>query len=260
KDEWFRHSISKMASLHFPSCAPYAQRLINMGEEPQRIFTVGGLGDENIRFLKLHDIKVLSRLLKFDFEKSFSLVTYHPQTLGGTSPRAEMQSLLNAIEKYPRENFVITKSNADAGGSEINNMIDDFVATHENAVCFASMGVVNYLSAMKFAHAVIGNSSSGVVETPSFAVPCVNIGDRQKGRIISDNVICCSTDEDEIFRALKLAFSKEFAVFARKTVSPYDGGRTSEKIVDNIVKYFESDLSKKNKTFHDLKGVVLDTN
>jgi len=235
-DDYYRHCITKMASLHFPSCEEYARRVIRMGEDPRRVFNVGGLGDENIRTMPKMSLAELSESIGFDLSRPYGLVTFHPETApGAPAPAAQMAALLAAMEAVHAETglrYVITKSNADAGGAEINAMIDAWAAEHgEFAAAYTSLGVKRYLSAMQYAAAVIGNSSSGVVETPTFGVPTVNIGDRQAGRIICDNVICCPADEAAITAALHRAVSPAFAAQAKKTVSPYNGGDTSARIV-----------------------------
>ncbi len=236
-DDYYRHCITKMAALHFPSCEEYARRVIRMGEDPRRVFNVGGLGDENIRTMPKMTIPELSESIGFDLTKPYGLVTFHPETAAGAPPATvQMEALLSAMEQVHRATglrYVITKSNADAGGAAINAMIDTWAAAHgEFAAAYTSLGVKRYLSAMQHAAAVIGNSSSGVVETPTFGVPTVNIGDRQAGRIICQNVLCCPADAQRLAVAIKQAVSPEFTEYARKTVSPYNGGNTSGRIVE----------------------------
>lgn len=230
-DEWFRHCLTKMAKLHFPSCEEYAQRVIHMGEQPQWVFNVGGLGDENIRKLPRMPLKELSDSIGFPLkEKGFGLVTFHPETVPSASPLEQMEELLWAMEQLPQLQWVITKANADAGGQEINQRIDEWCAGRTNAKAFTSLGVVRYLSAMKQAAVVVGNSSSGVVETPTFGIPTVNIGDRQRGRILCDNVLCCPPEGQAILQKIQMALSAEFAQKAAATQSPYNGGDTAKKI------------------------------
>lgn len=254
-DEFFRHCITKMASLHFPSCDDSARRLLQLGEEKSRVHMVGGLGDENLRNLKLMSRAQLAESLNLDLNKPFLLVTFHPETAGNTLPHLQMQALLNAISQINMM-VVFTKANADAGGEEINKMLDDYCALHENAYAYTSLGVLRYLSAMKFCSAVVGNSSSGVVETPTLKSPCVNIGNRQKGRIITENVICCKPLEQDIYRAIKRALSPAFAEKASCTISPYNGGNTSKKIVKILENFIESPLYGKVKSFCDIKSEV----
>ena len=235
-DDYYRHCITKMASLHFPSCEEYADRVIRMGEDPRRVFNVGGLGDENIRTMPKMALPELSESIGFDLSAPYGLVTFHPETApGAPAPTDQMTALLTAMEQVHAATglrYVITKSNADAGGAAINAMIDAWAAQHSDfAAAYTSLGVKRYLSAMQHAAVVIGNSSSGVVETPTFGVPTVNIGDRQAGRIICQNVICCPAEVERLTVTLKWATNEEFTEYARKTVSPYNGGQTSARIL-----------------------------
>lgn len=231
-DDWYRHCLTKMACLHFPSCEEYARRVIRMGENPATVFNVGGLGDENIRKLPLMGLEELSESIGFDLtEGPYALVTFHPETAGGADPLAQMDQLLAAMEDTPGVKWLITKANADAGGQAINRRIDQWCAGRSDAVAFASLGVVRYLSAMRRAAAVVGNSSSGVVETPTFGVPTLNIGQRQAGRIICQNVLCCEANRADIAAALQKALSPEFRQLAAATVSPYNGGDTARRMV-----------------------------
>lgn len=234
-DDWYRHCITKMAHLHFPSCEEYARRVIRMGENPSTVFNVGGLGDENIRTMPKMTREELSQSLDFDLTSEFGLITFHPETAGGADPVDQMQQLLDAMEAVEQQRpirWLITKANADAGGAAVNERIDRWTASRpQTAIAFASLGVRRYLSAMKYASLVAGNSSSGVVETPTFGVPTVNIGQRQAGRIICPNVLCCPAQRQAILAAMQTALSAEFEAAARATRSPYNGGDTSRRIV-----------------------------
>ena len=217
-DDWFRHCLTKMASLHFPSCEVYARRLIRMGEDPAAVENVGGLGDENLRSLPLLSRAALAESIGFGLDRPYALVTYHPETAGGASPAAQFDALCAALERCGLA-AVFTKANADAGGADINARIDAVCAARPGQyVAFTSMGVLRYLSAMKYCAVVAGNSSSGVVETPSLGVPCVNVGDRQKGRLLSANIICCAADEASVYAALQKALSPAFAAQALQHV------------------------------------------
>ncbi len=256
-DDYYRHCITKMAQLHFPSCAQYAQRVIQLGEAPETVHNVGGLGDQNIRELPKLTLAQLSESLQFDLESTpYALVTFHPETAGGTSPKVQMQAFLNAMSSFSAKHsirWLITKANADAGGEVINQMIDTWVAQHAGeAIAFTSLGVARYLSAMQYAAFVAGNSSSGVVETPSFGVPTLNIGARQQGRIICDNVLCCAADEAEIIAGFETLVSDEFIATAHKTVSPYNGGDTAGKIVSVMKKALADKNIGKPKGFYDI--------
>ena len=234
-DDYYRHCITKMASLHFPSCEDSARRLLRMGENPAIVHNVGGLGDENIRALPRMDLDELSESIGFDLHKPFALVTYHPETAGGADPAAQSDSLLEAMDVITQKHdlhWLITKANADAGGQIINAKIEQWVAAHPGkALAVTSLGVKRYLSAMAKAAFVAGNSSSGVVETPTFGVPTVDIGDRQNGRLRCENVVHCAADPLEITHAMEMTLNEGFVHLARATTSPYFGGDTSGHIV-----------------------------
>ncbi|MGN0975302.1 MAG: UDP-N-acetylglucosamine 2-epimerase [Gemmiger sp.] len=238
-DEYYRHCITKMAALHFPSCADSAARLLRMGEEPDRVFCVGGLGDENIRTLpKMSREELCKSTGLSQLAGPFALVTYHPETAGEADPAAQCAALCAAMERTSGVFWLITGSNADAGGQTCDAAMQAFAAAHPGRAAWVrSLGLKRYLSAMSMAALVAGNSSSGVVETPSFGVPAVNIGSRQAGRIICDNVLCCGHGEQEIAAALQTALTPEFAARARAARSPYYGGDTSGRIVDELLKF-----------------------
>ena len=193
-DEYYRHCITKMAALQFPSCAESAARLVRMGEAPETVFCVGGLGDENIRTLPKMTRQELCASTGFDLMQPFAIVTYHPETSAAAGdPAAQADALCAAMEAVPGVFWLITGSNADAGGAVCTAKMQAFAAAHPQRAGFInSLGLKRYLSAMQCAALVVGNSSSGVVETPTFGVPTVNIGSRQAGRIICQNVLCCA--------------------------------------------------------------------
>lgn len=250
KDDYYRHCITKMASCHFPSCNEYANRIIRMGEAPATVHNVGGLGDENIRTMPLLSKNDICDALSITNDTRYALVTYHPETVGNKDIKAQMHELLSALESS--ELFLIfSKANADAGGNEINAILEQYCKSHSNTRLYSSLGVLKYLSAMKYAQLVIGNSSSGVVETPSFGVPTVNIGTRQQGRIISDNIICCAPSQKNIEAAISTALSDEFIKKSAKTISPYNGGDTSKHIVSELERYITSPHLHEAKTFYD---------
>ena len=250
-DDWFRHCLTKMASLHFPSCETYARRVIRMGEDPATVENVGGLGDENLRKMALLPRDALAENIGFDLARPYALVTYHPETVGGASPVAQFDALCEALAECGLA-AIFTKANADAGGAAINERIDALCAAHpEKYIAFASMGVLRYLSAMKYCAVVAGNSSSGLAETPSLGVPCVNIGDRQKGRIVCENIVCCKADAVSIRAALQTALSPAFAEKARGVKSPFNGGDTSGRIVRRLEAFLASDAPGRPKGFYD---------
>lgn len=231
-DEYYRHCISKMAAVHFASCADSAARLVRLGEAPDRVFCVGGLGDENIRTLPKLSRKALCASTGFALMQPFALVTYHPETSADAgSPAAQCQALCRAMESVPGIFWLMTGSNADAGGQVCSDTLRAFAAAHPDRAGFVqNLGLQRYLSAMQYASLVAGNSSSGVVETPTFQVPTVNIGKRQAGRLMCANVLGCAPDADAIAAAMHKALSPEFAAVAATAKSPYNGGDTSAKI------------------------------
>lgn len=250
-DDWFRHCLTKMASLHFPSCETYARRVIRMGENPATVENVGGLGDENLRKMALMPRGALAENIGFDLARPYALVTYHPETVGGASPVAQFDALCAALAECGLA-AIFTKANADAGGAAINGRIDALCAAYpEKYIAFASMGVLRYLSAMKYCAVVAGNSSSGLAETPSLGVPCVNIGDRQKGRIVCENTVCCKADAQSIRAALQTALSPAFAEKARGVKSPFNGGDTSGRIVRRLEAFLASGAPGRPKGFYD---------
>lgn len=251
KDDFYRHCMTAMANLHFPSCDDSYSRLLRLGQQPSTVHNVGGLGDENIRNLPLMPLDELENSIEFKNLTPFLLITYHPETQKGT-PKEDMQNLLDALDETDGYNMIFTKSNADAGGEIINAMVDSWCEKNSHrSKAFFSLGLKRYLSAMKYCAAVVGNSSSGVVETPTFKVPTVNIGDRQKGRYIAENVICTKDDKDSILAGLNKALSAEFAPIAATAKSPYDKGVVpSEEITKKIVEYVNSNHNTV-KTFYD---------
>ena len=238
-DEYYRHCISKMAAVHFASCADSAARLVRLGEAPDRVFCVGGLGDENIRTLPKLSREALCESTGFALMQPFALVTYHPETSADAgSPAAQSQALCRAMESVPGIFWLMTGSNADAGGQICSDTLRAFAAAHPDRAAFVqNLGLQRYLSAMQYASLVAGNSSSGVVETPTFRVPTVNIGKRQAGRIVCANVLGCTPDADAIAAAMRKALSPEFAAVAATAKSPYNGGDTSAKICAVLQKF-----------------------
>ena len=248
-DEYYRHCITKMSALHFPSCADSAARLVRMGEEPGRVFCVGGLGDENIRTLPKMSREELCASTGFPLMQPFALVTYHPETSAeAPDPADQVEALCAAMEAVPGVFWLITGSNADAGGQICTQKMQAFAAAHPDRAGFIqSLGLRRYLSAMQCAALVAGNSSSGVVETPTFGVPTVNIGQRQAGRLICSNVLCCAAETAAIEDALRKALSPAFAETAHTARSPYNGGDTSGKICDVLRRFDFAPV----KTFYD---------
>ena len=252
-DEYYRHCITKMAAVHFPSCADSARRLVRMGEDPARVFCVGGLGDENIRTLPKMTRQKLCESTGFDLMQPFALVTFHPETgAGAPDPAVQSAALCRAMDAVENVFWLITGSNADAGGQVCTAAMQAFAAAHPGRAGFVqSLGLRRYLSAMQYAALVAGNSSSGVVETPTFGVPAVNIGSRQAGRILCANVLSCPGDAAAIEAAIRTALTPAFAAKAKTARSPYFGGDTSGKIVRVLERLAGSSLLAAPKPFYD---------
>ncbi|WP_313757478.1 UDP-N-acetylglucosamine 2-epimerase [Tissierella sp.] len=255
-DEAIRHSITKMSYLHFTSTEEYRQRVIQLGEEPNRIFNVGAIGIESIKKLKLLKKDALENSINFKFGLKNALVTFHPVTLEDGTSKEQFQELLNALDRFSDLKIIFTKSNSDTNGRIINSMIDEYVEKNkQKAIAFTSMGQLRYLSAMKYVDLVIGNSSSGIIEAPSFNVPTINIGDRQKGRIQGETIIDCTTVENEIYKAIKLGLSDDFKETIKSAINPYGEGNTSYLIVQRIKQSFFLDLINIKKKFFDLEDI-----
>lgn len=251
-DEAIRHSITKMSALHFTSCEIYRKRVIQLGEIPENVYNVGSLAVENILTMELMNRQDLSKAIGFSLEEPYALLTFHPATLDPSTPRDQFTQLLMALDRCPDLNIIFTKSNADEGGFLINGMIDEYVARHpRTTVGFHSMGQLKYLSAMKHCELVIGNSSSGIVETPSFAVPTVNIGSRQRGRLQGTNTINCEADADAIENAIRKVRTPEFKRVAKDTLNPYGKGDTSVRIVNLIKERMQEGIDLR-KPFYDI--------
>ena len=250
-DEAFRHSITKMSHIHFAATNEYANRIIQLGEEPSRVFNVGGPGIENIKKLNLLNKDEFEKSIKFKLAKKNLLITFHPATLENSSAREQFNELLNALDELEETNFIFTKANSDTDGDVINKMIDEYVRQNpQKAAAFVSLGQLRYLSAIKFVDIVLGNSSSGLLEVPSFKKATINIGDRQKGRARASSVIDVRPIKEEILAAIKRAYSKEFEQTLKDTINPYDGGNPSKKMV-KILKEIKLDGILKKK-FYDI--------
>ena len=250
-DEAFRHAISKMSFLHFTSTEEYRKRVIQLGESPERVFAVGEIGIENAINTKLLSLKELSKSLGIELSNNYALGTFHPVTLENNSSEKQIKAILKALSKHNDMQFIFTKANADTNGRIINKVLEDYCEKHKNFYLFSSLGMLRYLSAIKHARFVIGNSSSGLIETPSFKIPTINIGDRQKGRLMASSVICCEPTQTSIEKAVEKALSPEFRKVASKTANPYGDGKTSEKIAKIIKKIFSKPVDLK-KRFYDI--------
>jgi len=252
-DECIRHAISKMSYLHFTSCEAYRRRVIQLGESPDRVFNVGAIGLENIKQQQLMSLEELAESLGFSLDRKFVIVTFHPVTLEECTAEEEFNQLLDALDYLPELKIIFTKANADSGGLLINQMIDRYVnANAQRCIAVFSLGMKRYLTALHYAAAVIGNSSSGIIETPSFKVPTVNIGDRQKGRIQAKNVLNCKPEKKEIHASIEKALSFEFREYVKDTNNPYGDGFVSDKILMHIKDALNQGIELKKK-FYDVQ-------
>ena len=251
-DEAFRHSITKMSHLHFASCEEYRKRIIQLGEAPDRAFNVGALGVENIRRMSLMERSELVESIGFNLEKPYFLVTFQPVTLEKSTSEGQFQSLLDALDAFPEYNVILTKTNADTDGRVINRLIEDYAEKRpERCIAVTSLGTHRYLSAMKYAIAVIGNSSSGIIEAPTFKIPTVNIGNRQKGRIQAASILNCSPDADAVRQTIVHALSPAFRQSLSGISNPYDRLDTCSRIVRLLEKSDIFGIMK--KSFYDIR-------
>ena len=250
-DEAIRHSITKMSWWHFVAAAEYEKRVIQLGENPKRVFNVGGLGVDAIKKAKLLTKKELMKKTAVKFGKKNLLITYHPVTLEKQTSQKHIQSLLNVLDELHDVYLIFTMPNADSDGRIIKQMIKKFVLSHkQRSILFASMGHLNYLSTLQFVDGIIGNSSSGLAEAPSFKIGTINMGDRQKGRLKADSVIDCEPTQKSVRDAINKLYSKTFQKKLKSVKNPYGNGRTSEKIL-KILQTIELPQELK-KTFYDL--------
>ena len=249
-DDAFRHAVTKMSALHFVATEEYRKRVVQLGEEPDRVFTVGALGLDNIVSAEFVEREELERQIGFPLGGQSALATFHPVTLATDSVR-QLEAMLAALDCFPELHLLFTGTNADAEGIAVQQRVQEYVGTRlERAHAIESLGRRNYLSAMRCVDFVIGNSSSGIIETPSFGIPTVDIGRRQKGRVKADSVIECEPREEDIVRAIERALSPEFREQCRNVVNPYGDGRAAERI-ESIVLDRVGHLSPA-KSFHDL--------
>ena len=253
-DEAIRHSITKMSQLHFVCTDVYRNRVIQMGEQPSKVFNVGALAVENINNIHFYSREKLGESIGLDLSGDFAVVTYHPVTLEENSGVDQVGELLYAIDSFPNLKFVFTKSNSDAGGRRINRLIDDFAKERNNVVAVTSLGVERYLSAVKNSCVVIGNSSSGIIEAPCLHVPTVNIGDRQKGRFMPESVLNCGPEREAIIESIKIGISPDFRNKIKDMTNPFGNGNTSEIITMIIRSEFEKyGLINIKKHFYDMR-------
>ncbi|MBR1672730.1 MAG: UDP-N-acetylglucosamine 2-epimerase (hydrolyzing) [Fretibacterium sp.] len=249
-DECIRHSITKMSYLHFTTNETSRRRVIQLGEAPERVFNCGSTSIDNIMTVANFTKSEAMASVSLSNER-YALCTYHPVTLEDGDITAQVNDLLEAIQAFPDVEFIITKANADQGGGKINRLLDQAGEKIPNLHVFASLGVRRYLSLMRYAQFVLGNSSSGIIEAPSFHIPTVNIGDRQRGRLQSETVVNCAPDAASIIRAIKGAMSDEMRARCRTAVSPYGDGHAAPRIAAKSLEAVRQGIGLKKK-FYDL--------
>lgn len=251
-DDAVRHSITKMSRIHFTACEEYRNRVIQMGESPETVFDVGAMGVENALKMEKYNSSEVRERLHINNDKPYVMVTFHPETQSILGAMLQVQPLLKTMKAHPEYNYVITKANADAGGLSINELWEKECQKEENWNLFASLGAKLYLSAVRDAEFVIGNSSSAILEVPSFKIPSVDIGDRQKGRIMAESIIHAENNDS----AVEEAFNE--AVKARKEdrfanmMSPFGDGDTSVRIHDILKDALKANRLKGKKEFFDI--------
>lgn len=252
-DDAIRHCITKMSNLHFPGCEQSRKRIIQMGEQPQYVFNVGEPGVENCLDLEKMSRKVLAESLNFDIvNNDYSLVTFHPVTMENNTGIEQVYELIHAMDKLKDMYFIITMANADAGGRAINDIWIKEGKKRKNWLVVTSLGVVRYLSAMKYAKLVIGNSSSGIIETPSMGIPTINIGDRQKGRMMAESIISCLPIEKDISNSMNIALADDFQEASKHVYSPFGNGNTTDQIIRYVLDYLNSKQENNEKHFYNI--------
>ena len=245
-DEAIRHSITKMSHLHFVAATEYRRRVIQLGEHPERVFNVGGMGIDAVKRIKLLKRNELERSLDFTFGESNLLITFHPVTLeGDASSAAQMRALLTALNELENTSLIFTMPNADTGGRGLAALVQNFVEKRRSAKVYTSLGQLRYFSTLSQVDGVVGNSSSGLLEAPSFKIGTVNIGDRQKGRLKSQSVIDCAPSSESILTALKRLYSSDFKANLATAENPYGNGGASEVIVKVLAEYPLENIRKK---------------
>lgn len=252
-DDAIRHSITKLSQLHFAGCGQSAKRIIQMGEQPLSVFNVGEPGVENCLNTKFMNRSELANNLEFEGVLSnYALVTYHPVTMENNTGVKQVKELIRAMDMIDGMSYIITMANADAGGRSINDLWVEEGKKRHHWFLIPSLGILRYLTAMKYAKAVIGNSSSGIIEAPAMGVPTVNIGDRQKGRMISESVICCEPTYEDILQSIQYTLTDEFQEKAKHVISPFGDGTTSKQIEQRIMEYLLENKQKTEKHFYDI--------
>lgn len=255
-DDMVRNSLTKMSLYHFVGTEEHRRRVIQMGEDPQRVWTVGTLSAANAIAVKKIPKKEIEKQIGFCWEKEtdkIAIITYHPVTLESENVSEQVKILLRTLDRFPELKCIFTGANADCEGEKINELLKEYVKYNpQKAVFIESLGQVRYLSALSLSDVVIGNSSSGLSEAPSFHVPTVNIGNRQKGRTAGETVISCGLSENEIASAIKKALSEEFRISIKNAVNPYYKEGTVKALVEGINNIMLKGIKSTKKTFYNI--------
>ena len=250
-DDCIRHAITKMSHLHFTSTEAYRQRVIQLGEQPDRVFYVGAIGVENIKRVPLMSQAKLEESIRFELGKKSLLVTYHPVTLENHTAADQCRNLLEALDEFPDYKIIFTLPNSDTDGRVIIRLINEYVSLHpERCMATPSLGLQRYLSALKCVSAVVGNSSSGIIEVPSFGIPTLDIGNRQKGRIAAESVVHCGNDSRSIIEGMQEVLSDVFRKQVKHVLNPYEKRDTTKNIYKIISTYPLENL--RQKKFYDV--------
>lgn len=248
-DDAIRHAITKMANLHFVAAESYRQRVIQMGEDPAAVFNVGAVGLDHLRRTPAMSLEELSASLGFSLRMPYLMATYHPVTLHDESPEESFRALLAALDNFPGHQVILTYPNADNGGRTIIPLLEAYAQSQPDRVlAIPSLGFKRYVSALSNAAAVVGNSSSGIIEAPAFGIPTVNIGARQLGRLAADSIVHCPARAEAIGQALEKVFSDDFVAHCRHVHNPYGQGNAAAE----ITRVLESGAGTCHKHFHDL--------
>lgn len=252
-DEAYRHSITKMSYLHFTSTEEYRSRVIQLGEDPKRVFNVGSIGLDNIKEIELLSKKELEKELDFTLGDKSILVTFHPTTLEIGTANDQINNLLSALNNLnDKVKIVFTHSNSDSMGRSINQKINEFVKSNENSKAYFSLGTKKYLSLLQYVDCVVGNSSSGIIEVPSFNIATINIGDRQKGRLKPKSVIDCKGTREDIELAIEKGMSNKFKKMIKELDNPYGDGNTSDRIISILKSELLKEINLK-KPFYNIR-------
>lgn len=250
-DDSIRHAITKMSHLHFTSTEAYRQRVIQLGEQPDRVFYVGAIGVENIKRVSLMSQAELENSIRFKLGEKSLLVTYHPVTLENHTAADQCRNLLEALDEFPDYKIIFTLPNSDTDGRVIIRLINEYVSLRpERCMAIPSLGLQRYLSALKCVSAVVGNSSSGIIEVPSFGIPTLDIGNRQKGRIAAESVVHCGNDSRSIIEGMQQVLSDVFRKQVKHVLNPYEKRDTTKNIYKIISTYPLENL--RQKKFYDV--------